>query len=430
MHIILIKKIFFTYVLFYGLWVYAQPSDQLQLRIDDFCTNNMSDIVQNTQNCIQEIDKFVQETKKQRRENEITFIRWTTGFLPPPRHFMHNEIKNKAIAFCTNNQSPNTMSNIDHCTKNVREFVHFEMRLTQKHNGMFTTASDITREYSFMDPSTWNPSFVDFNLPQFYSYIENTEYCIQDINTLSNKMTHTMNQISTSNIKLICENLDTFNGYAKCLNVKKDVILSIKSLIQSAQNVLCSNNAYLNSMIRELQSILQPLQNEYEMLSEARSLIFAHHRALQEEQINKEIVNESRSTICEIDIRNAYESIIAEFTIHNFYTVNGNLYPIEQGDLYKLNRGMDKCRILSEKILSLSEICNLQHLPLIEDVQQMMTQFESNFENPNIFDQTIKYTCEKLRQSDPGVNLCENPVNNPSWIYSAHYFLEESIKDK
>ena len=424
------RKYYLIYILFYELCSYAQPANQIEYRVNVFCTNDMSNIVQDTQHCIQNINEFLKDIT-QRREDSVSPLNWIRGIDPPPTYIWDNEIKDKSIDFCTNDSSTNIVGSTDQCIQKVRSFLNLTMRMTEKHNGYTTSISDVTRDFSFMDSSTWNPGFVGFNLPRLYTYIENTEYCIQDIHTLLNEITLVVNQTKTAQIKSVCESLDTFNDYVNCLNVKKDLILAIESLIDSAQNSLCSSPAYLDHVVKDLQSILQTLQTEYITLSKARYLIFEHQRALQQEQINQEVIDESGPAFCEMDIHNIYQDILLEFTINNYPKIGGSvLRPIEQGDLYKLNQSITKYRILTDKLLSLSEVCSLQHLPLIEDVHQMMTQFENNFkDNNSIFDQTSKYTCEKLNQSNEEAVLCENPINNSSWIYSSHHFLEQLLGD-
>jgi len=413
--------------------------------VTSFCTNDMSNIVQNTQYCITEIDEFLTDIIQRKKDiakrasSPIAIIDWARGVHPPSTHVWDNEVADKSIHFCTHDSSSNIIGHTNDCIQKTRRFLHLTLRMNESHSGFFTTVEDITRDFSFMDSSTWNPGFVDFNLPQFYSYVETTEYCIQDINALSKELTDTISQINTLETKSICENIDTFGKYVSCLNTKADVIARITGLIQSAQNILCSNKAHLDSIVKELQFILQPLQTEYEILLEASSLISAHQRALQTTQTRKEATEELEPGFCEIDIIDTYQSISTEFEIHNSQRANGSLYPIEEGNLYKWNQAITKCRILNDKIFSLSEVCNLQsfssfnsfnNIPVVEDAQQMMIQFENNFADPNIFEQTTQYACKKLKESKIGSSLCENPLNNLSWIYSIHYFLEQTLESK
>ena len=410
MGVFTMKKHICTAIIFFNLNIFAQLSENLT---SHFCSTIS---IKNTLHCTQDIHQFLQNLIKEREENSPSFISLITGGGHPPIHIMHNKIKDKAIDFCTRNQSINTFESTEDCIRKTKRFLHLIMRMTEVHSGT-TTASDITREFDFMDSSTWNPGFIDFNLPQFYSYIESTEYCIQDTNALLKKISLTIDKINNSQIKSICSSLN-INNYVYCRNTKKDIMTSIQSIIHSAQNTVCSKPDSMEDTIKELKSVLKPLQNEYAILSEAnRTISIRHDYFIQTTKTNKENVEENKIPWCRSNLRQAHTGIIVEFTAHN-------ILKIEKGDLYKINKSLNKCKILLDQMSNLSQICDLQDLSRLEDAKQMVTQFENNFGHDSIFEQTSKYACETLNQSDIGAVLCENPIDNPSWIYSAHYFLE------
>ncbi len=131
------------------------------------------------------------------------------------------------------------------------------------------------------------------------------------------------------------------------------------------------------------------------------------------------------------------------------------------GNLYMTNKNLERVDVLSELMSILFEICgnieSMMRVDVLSELMSILFEICGNIESmmrveykrdavfemkgeligsvrvlaQNLFDdltfeQSSEIICRHLKEKDADrFGLCENPINNPSWIYSVNHFLRQ-----
>lgn len=255
--------------------------------------------------------------------------------------------------------------------------------------------------------------------------------CTEEINHLSSKITHLKQDISEK--ALVCKALDNADQFKECTQLKKKAIDKIKNLakmtVETRERCLLFEFSpiltKIDSIIPSMQSDLSSMNDQYQRLVEYKK----------EQKTSRKIEHDKDKYFdCRGDIW-TQSSVLVDWYL-----------PIKTahrtGNLYYFKKGMSALKIINDAIATQAQICldinisndkevqeNLEEIKQeIKDIKETVQENQAFVDELTPlaqdvdFDQWSKKYCEYLKnERELDLDLCENPINNPSWMYSVHY---------
>ena len=247
------------------------------------------------------------------------------------------------------------------------------------------------------------------------------QYCTQEMNSASLQASFIKNNISEINNN--CHHLDTEDQINECISSKETVLKKMKNLAQTVSKIQthCFTDFSLNRMAHSINALEKDL-----MIFQGR-----YTRWTQSREQDKQEEYQNRPLLCSLDLGFRYRQMIDWDTQIKIASL--------AGDVHTFNKGVSAITVLNDYIQILAELC-VQEEPdnplsqsttaLVQEIQkrtqksqELANQTTDQINNVDL-DQWPKKWCsqQKNTTSQAVKELCRNPLNNPSWTYSAYYF--------
>ena len=247
------------------------------------------------------------------------------------------------------------------------------------------------------------------------------QYCTQEMSSVSSQAVIIKHNISEINNH--CRNLDTEDQINECINSKETVLNKMKSLAQTVSIIQtrCFADFSLNRIVHSVNALEKDL-----MIFQGR-----YTRWLQRREQNKQEEYQNRPLLCSLDVGFRYRQMIDWDTQIKMASFSG--------DVYTFNKGVSAIAVLNDYIQILAGLCiqeepdnplSQSDLALVQEIhtrtqksQELADQTVHQINNVDL-DQWPKKWCSQQENTSSQViqELCQNPLNNPSWTYSAYYF--------
>ena len=251
------------------------------------------------------------------------------------------------------------------------------------------------------------------------------QHCVQELRLISSQTLLIQNNISKTTNS--CHILNTEDQIKGCIDSKKTILEKMKSLAQTISQTqtrcfsIFHHQAALNRMAYSIHSLEKDL-----MIFQGR-----YTRWTQRKKENKQDEYQNGPLLCSLDIGFQYRQMIDWDTQIKMASLIG--------DVYTFNKGISAIAVLNDYIQILAEFCTQEEpdnpfsqkaLTLVQEIQnrvqksQELTDQTMNQADHTNLDQWPKQWCSQWNTTPPQTikELCQNPLNNPSWTYSAYYF--------
>ena len=246
--------------------------------------------------------------------------------------------------------------------------------------------------------------------------LKQTQRCIQKLNNLSSEVLKIQDEISR--INSMCFVLETTGQLKTCIYLKNNLIYQIKKLVQSIESEDdCFSENQIYSFTDVLKNSLQNLNMQYTALVQSAA-----------SQINEyKNLNSTQCTAISSKLLNMFDWFkkirISSFLNHT----------------YMLNQSLSAIKVLHDYITVQAGICTAGAIPENEQDKKRMKEIQSTqIKAKDILEDSQEENkeasseefCQRLKdQSGIHLNLCGEPLHNPSWAYSVHYHQIQQIKN-
>ena len=247
------------------------------------------------------------------------------------------------------------------------------------------------------------------------------QYCIQEMNSVSSQasvMKHNIFEINNH-----CHNLDTEDQIKECIDSKQTVLKKMKNLAQMVSKIQtqCFADFSLNRIVHSINVLEKDL-----IIFQGR-----YTRWTQRKEQDKQEEYQNRPLLCSLDLGFRYRQMIDWDTQIKIASL--------AWDVYTFNKGVSAIAVLNDYVQILAELCVQEEpenplsqsaLALVQEIhkrtqksQELADQTIQQMNNVDL-DQWPKQWCSQQTSTTSQAikELCQNPLNNPSWTYSAYYF--------
>ena len=232
-----------------------------------------------------------------------------------------------------------------------------------------------------------------------------------------------------------CGKIDRGDKYKECVSFVSQSIVSLKDL----KNVVLDTQK--KCPLFDSESLIDRLSKLINFIEPELITLNGRHEFIAMDDIaSVNVYNKNKLLKCSISLRHLSEGV--SFWIDN---VNWSLIGPSK-DLYPVLQSFSALRIYEDYFLTTKEICLTttdpektkdydKYIKRIETRDKELKEEINTFFNRYSvfpFEENAAIICNTLGNSDAVTkdvekDLCEEPLNNPSWIYSAHYLLKNNL---
>ena len=264
---------------------------------------------------------------------------------------------------------------------------------------------------------------------QLTSQLERIQYCTQELKSFSSRVLAVQNKISQTNSQ--CLSFETVEQLKSCIDLKKDLIKQTTSIAQSIAG------SELDCPIFDSHFALIQIDSSINALKISLDRLNSLHTFLILDAIfTQKTYNTFKYPTCRLDIGLNYTQMINWALQLETAKIVGDTYIFEQG--------LSALEVLKDYITIQAKICINENVLGNEDNQNLIASIqEVTVNSQNLHNQLIsKFAnedlnlwpekwCEHLKNKrNINLELCEEPLNNPSWAYSVHHQVEQIMNNK
>jgi len=264
-------------------------------------------------------------------------------------------------------------------------------------------------------------------LSDFTERMAQLSNCGEEINTISSKVSAFRNALQTN----VCEYVATVDVLKECIEFQKTSVDQIKTLIKSV--IGAQGRCYVFNT-QELFVALSQMQNNME--KDLRELQGKYRWMMEQGEDQKPIFNSANYVQCNLQTHSKWKYMMG-------WQLKVNMSQSD-GDVYAFQEGLSALRVLNSYITAKANTCK-QHIGEAQDSgarmhlegmeqtvqrsQEALNGALAQSQELNI-DEWVQRQCEKFRKNNHNIEICENPINTPSWFYTIHhlhktFFLED-----
>ena len=247
--------------------------------------------------------------------------------------------------------------------------------------------------------------------------LKQTQHCIQTFNDLSSEILIIQDEISRTNS--MCFSFETVDQLKTCIYLKNNLIHQIKKLVQSIESEDdCFSENQTHSFTTVLKNSLKNLNIQYTALVQSTA-----------SQINE--YKNLNSVQCGVAISSKLLNMFNWSKRIRLFSFAGRIY--------MLNQSLSAIKVLTDYITVQAGICTAGALPKNEQDRKRVEEIQSAQINAQGILEDFQETneglspedfCQRLKdQRGIHLNLCEEPLHNPSWTYSVHYHQIQQIQN-
>ena len=263
----------------------------------------------------------------------------------------------------------------------------------------------------------------------FLEMTSQIDQCGEELKILENQVVNADKEISSK--RVFCQDMTSDVEYQKCLDSISEIITHLENLQNLTMDTQkrCPLFAAKSFLDRLLQAIQSAEDDRMKLNKRYQFIVF-------ESNMNQSIYEENKLSTC-------YNSVLKIDGNILYWANKVRMEVVTSQDMYLINQGLSALEVSRDYISSLKEVClssvdsqqsssHPNYADLIEkkekQVKEKVEQIFAIGESID-FQQAAKTMCKILEDKNKDtVSLCENPLNNPSWIYSAHYLLNAEDK--
>ena len=233
---------------------------------------------------------------------------------------------------------------------------------------------------------------------------------------------------------VICDEINSSDKYKECIGLISQSISdlkNLKSVVLDAQRRCPLFNS--RSSVNKLTGLIDSLESDLITLNERYKYV------VMDENVKVAVYDRNKLSKCYTSLQNLSSRIYLWID-----RINLNLVGFSR-DLYPVTQGLSALEIYEDYFLNIKDIClktadpektrdHETYVGLIEnkynEIKEAIATVFGNHENFP-FEENATMMCTELTSDTDHASysviegLCQEPLNNPSWIYSAHYFLTE-----
>jgi len=256
-------------------------------------------------------------------------------------------------------------------------------------------------------------NYINF-LNQFHSITS----CI---GVIANSSTHINNtEMVISKLKDNCFDGDTRNeeDYINCLALTHKASSLFESLLDSMSNNLCIISSH---DLTQFKKLAEAFKKETQIAKDNYRNHLINNFRLYREKVLSVLKDSSTLFDCEMEISNDYSKLVSLSMKSKVAAYTGNLY--------KFNNTMTIIQALRDRMVITAKTCSIENNKDIRDAnktyQELISKFKS-LDNMTASKRACKLLKKKGFANGQLKNLCDNPVDSPSYRYVISMYLQKS----
>ena len=265
----------------------------------------------------------------------------------------------------------------------------------------------------------------------FANHLSQVHSCKKALDHLFTQVADIKNTLSKN--EELCGTIHTERQLNQCFQFRSDTLNEMEALKSSASNfkTQCSFPVFRKKMelIHEnLELPLNSLNRSLSLLTDIKREV-AHYKRTQ-----FQIYNKYKLLDCHLN------APIVEMSLWDLKAQRA----FDNGNIHLIKQSLRALEVLNDYISTLYSLCNgdeaeetalnqtaSSHLKnIVTNSQNILDNAKNKFSDFS-FDQLSQKMCQNLKDTNKDLfGLCEDPLNNPSWVYSAHCLWSETLKER
>ena len=263
----------------------------------------------------------------------------------------------------------------------------------------------------------------------FASRVSQVHSCKEALGSLSSQITDTKELLMRDDN--FCTTIHREQQLQECFQFRSQSLAEMKHLKSAVSNV--KTQCPFPILQTEMDEINENIKSPFRFLGYSLSYL---------EDVKKEVAHYKKT---QAKIYNKYKLLDCHLKapsteISLWYLKAQRAY--REGNLYMVHKALSALGVLNSYTTTLFSICDVENkeetelnqaaLSGLKDIlnhsQETWDKAKDQFGHMD-FNKSAEKICQNLKdQNKDPFKLCENPLNNPSWAYSTHYFLMQETE--